>query len=115
MSTNGLVSEEIGNRIQLARKEAEGMTQEELGHLVGVTSRSVAAWEAGDVVPFKYLRKLSDYLNRSPAWILYGEDARTASPDALDEITQKLDQILEMLSRTSEADASMKPRGRKQT
>ena len=88
---NGLRAREIGKRIQQARKEAGGMTQRELGDLLGVTERSVAAYEAGDVVPYRYLRQLESTLNRPAAWFLYGEEVRP------DQVTEQQEEILRLL------------------
>lgn len=94
---NGLRAREIGKRIQQARKEAGGMTQRELADLLGVTERSVAAYEAGDVVPYRYLRQLESALGRPAAWFLYGDEVR---PDAMLENQEK---ILELLREILEA------------
>ena len=91
--TNALRAREIGKRIKLARQEAGGMTQRELADLLGVTERSVAAYESGAVVPYRFLRKLEENLAKPAAWILYGE---AADPPA-GEIIAKLDEILALL------------------
>src|SRR5688500_7691166 len=82
-------AKEIGGRIRQARKEAGGMTQRELGDLLGVTERSVNAYEAGEVVPYRFVRDLELVLNVPAAWILHGDGAL--------EETRKLDEMLEML------------------
>jgi transcriptional regulator with XRE-family HTH domain len=96
-------AKEIGERIQLARRESGGMTQRELADLLGVTERSVAAYEAGDVIPYRFIRKLEEVLSRPATWLLYGEEgengATTASSAKQDEIIQKLDQIITLLKR----------------
>jgi len=102
---NGIKATEIGKRIKLARKESGGMTQRELGDLLGVTERSIAGYEAGEVIPYRFLRQLESALNRPAAWILYGDDV--APPAAtqetilfkLDEIRSVQDQILKVLSK----------------
>lgn len=73
-------AKEIGARIALARREADGMTQRELADLIGVTERSVAAYEAGDVIPYRFMRQLQSLLNRPVQWILYGEES-TVDPE----------------------------------
>lgn len=79
-------AKEIGSRIQQARREAGGMTQRELGDLLGVTERSIAAYEAGEVVPYRFLRELERILGVEAAWILHGEDVvRTQESQQLAE------------------------------
>lgn len=91
-------AEEIGARIALARREADGMTQRELADLLGVTERSVAAYEAGEVIPYRFMRQLEQLLNRPANWILYGEaTSATDWQEAFAEVSQKLDEILAQL------------------
>jgi transcriptional regulator with XRE-family HTH domain len=65
---------EIGARIVQARKELGGMRQEELADLIHVSVRSMQAYEAGEVVPYRKLKALETVLGKSMAWILHGED-----------------------------------------
>jgi transcriptional regulator with XRE-family HTH domain len=92
-------AKDIGSRIALARKEADGMTQRELADLLGVTERSVAAYEAGEVIPYRFMRQLEQLLNRPANWILYGE-----MPSDDDDIRRSLEalhtKLDELLSRT---------------
>lgn len=62
----------IGTRIAQARREA-GLTQEELADLVGVSTRSLQSYEAGNVVPYKHIRKLAKVLKRQVEWFLHGD------------------------------------------
>jgi transcriptional regulator with XRE-family HTH domain len=88
---------EIGRRIAEARKEAGGMTQEELGELVGVSVRSIAAWELGDVIPYRHLKELEKATGASAAWFLHGAESTDVRDQQLDEISRKLDEILRRL------------------
>lgn len=92
-------AKEIGGRIALARKEADGMTQRELADLLGVTERSVAAYEAGEVIPYRFMRQLEQLINRPANWILYGEqqngDVDLAKQVA--DLTAKVDQLLALM------------------
>jgi transcriptional regulator with XRE-family HTH domain len=96
-----LRSREVGERIAQARREADGMTQRELADLISVTERSVAAYEAGDVIPYRYMNKLEEVLGRSSSWILYGEETPTTAAlgERADEMNAKLDTILELLQQ----------------
>jgi transcriptional regulator with XRE-family HTH domain len=60
----------IGRRIAQARQEAGGMTQEELGDLLGVTTRSVQGYEAGAVIPWKHFNRLEEIFHRPLDWFL---------------------------------------------
>ena len=86
-------SREIGRRIALARREAGGMTQRELSDLLGVTERSIAAYEAGDVIPYRLMKRLEAVTNRPASWILYGDSAGSAIEVLLREIIERLDVI----------------------
>lgn len=65
---------EVGARIAEARKHA-GLTQESLAAKLGVTRRSIQAYEAGAVIPYKRLARLAELLDRSPTWLLNGTHA----------------------------------------
>lgn len=88
----------VGRRIAIARKEAGGMTQGELADALQVSKRSVAAYEAGAVLPFRYLGRIETAVAKPKAWLLYGDDA-LPNPNAilakldgvLDEIVTRLD------------------------
>src|SRR3990167_6631067 len=82
---------EVGRRIAQARKEVNGtgMTQRELADLLGVSERSVAAYEAGEVIPYRFMRDLENYLDRPASWILHG----TETIDRDDQLLELLNQI----------------------
>lgn len=53
----------FGKRLQAARKSAGFRTQEALGDLLGVTSRTIRYWEADTYpVPLEYRDKLAELL-----------------------------------------------------
>lgn len=89
---------EIGQRIALARRLADGMTQRELADLLGVTERSVAAYEAGDVIPYRFMRQLENLLNRPASWFLYGE-LQPAADEAIVRLTERVEKLIEMLEK----------------
>ncbi len=84
---------EVARRIAQARKEADGMTQRELADLLGVTERSVAAYESGEVIPYRFMRDLEKYLNRPAGWFLHGDSALES------EQHQQFDVLLAELKR----------------
>ena len=62
----------IGARIAEAR-HAKGLTQEQLAGACSFSMRSLASYEAGNSIPFKFLHELSEVLERRVAWFLYGD------------------------------------------
>ncbi len=60
----------IGNRIKAERLK-RGLTQEELGKLIGVSKVAISHYERGEEQPkMKKLVKLSEVLNLTPNYIL---------------------------------------------
>lgn len=66
---------DIGKKIKAARL-AKGMTQEELGNLLGVQKSAVAKYESGRVVNIKRstLKKISDVLGIRPSELIIEAD-----------------------------------------
>ena len=97
---------EIGLRIAEARREAGGMGQRELGELVGVTERSVQAWEAGEVIPYRYLRDLERALGRPAAWLLHGPEAVLGHDESSRQILEALGRLqksVDVIAKTTGA------------
>lgn len=87
----------VGRRIALARKEAGGMTQRDLADRLQISKSSVAAYEAGAVLPLRHLAKIETAVSKPKAWLLYGDEAL---PNAiLEEVEGVLDSIMENLDR----------------
>ena len=64
----------VGEKIRSARI-AKGMTQEELGKILGVQKSAIAKYEKGRVVNIKRstLKKISDVLGIRPSELIYEE------------------------------------------
>lgn len=73
------------------------MTQRELGELIGVTERSIAAYEVGDVIPYRFLKELERVLGVQAAWLLHGEDATDLKDKQLEEILLALRDLREQV------------------
>jgi transcriptional regulator with XRE-family HTH domain len=85
----------VWRRIALARKEAGGMTQRDLADRLQISKRSVAAYEAGAVLPLRHLGKIETAVSKPKAWLLYGDEAL---PNAiLEKLEGVLDSIMESL------------------
>lgn len=63
---------DIGEKIRSAR-QAKGMTQEELGNILGVQKSAIAKYESGRVVNIKRstLKKISDVLGIRPSELIF--------------------------------------------
>lgn len=70
----------IGERIKQARIEA-GLIQEELGDLIGMSTRTVQSYEAGTSSPYRKIREISAVTSRSVEWLLHGDPDGEPAPD----------------------------------
>lgn len=71
---------ELSDRIALVRKAA-GLTQEQLGALVGVTRQAVSKWESGQAVPDAVTAaKLCEALHVSADFVLLGKEPDGVQP-----------------------------------
>lgn len=83
---------EIGEKIKQARL-VKGLTQEELGNLLGVKKSAIAKYECGRVVNIKRstLKKLSDILGLRPSELIFTADMEEQKKsDALADIVVKM-------------------------
>ena len=73
----GGVQVEIGQKIRKARLE-RGMTQQELGAIVGVQKSAIAKYENGKVVNIKRstLQKIASALNIRPSELIFTESPK---------------------------------------
>lgn len=80
---------EIGDKIREARL-AKGMTQEELGELIGVQKSAIAKYENGRVVNIKRstLKKISDILGLRPSELIFEEEQK--KNDVLSDIIVRM-------------------------
>ena len=71
---------EIGQKIKKARLE-KGMTQQELGDMVGVQKSAIAKYENGRVVNIKRstLQKITKALDIRPSELLFNESPKEAA------------------------------------
>ena len=85
-------AKEIGERIKEARRQA-GLTQDELADLVEVTTRTIQAYEAGDIDAYRKLNKLASVLNREVSWLLHGDEEAIPDDDRLGQVVHKLEEL----------------------
>jgi transcriptional regulator with XRE-family HTH domain len=92
---------DIGAKIKAAR-QAKGMTQEELGGILGVQKSAIAKYESGRVVNIKRstLKKISDVLDIPPFELIFdeGHQRMQKKNDILSDIILKLNEDMELLS-----------------
>lgn len=71
---------EIGKKIKAARI-TKGMTQHELGEIIGVQKSAIAKYESGRVVNIKRstLQKIASALNMRPSELIFEESPRDAA------------------------------------
>ncbi len=73
---------ELKDRIAAVRRAA-GLTQEQLGELVGVTRQAVSKWESGQTVPdAATIAALCEALHVSADYVLLGKEPEEAPPAA---------------------------------
>lgn len=100
---------DIGTKIKNARI-AKGMTQEELGKVLGVQKSAIAKYESGRVVNIKRttLKKISDVLDIRPTELIYGVSLDVQKTnDILSDIILTLredDELLEIIDKLTKLD-----------
>lgn len=107
MTRKGVIRLEIGNKIREARL-AKGMTQEELGDMLGVQKSAIAKYESGRVVNIKRstLKKISDILGLRPAELIFEEEQK--KNDVLADIIVRMrtdDEFLSLVESMYKLDA----------
>lgn len=86
-----------GRRIASRRKDVH-LSQRALAAELRVSVRTLQYYEAGKIIPFRHLTKLSALLGRSPAWLLYGHEQADVD-DLLARSRQQRDELRTNLAR----------------
>lgn len=91
----------IGVKIKTAR-QAKGMTQEELGDILGVQKSAIAKYENGRVVNIKRstLKKISDVLDIPPFELVFDEVKKKPTED--DELSENIKQLVDFAKSVPE-------------
>lgn len=99
----------LGERLIAARKE-QGMSQQEVADLIHVSSRSMQAYESDDVVPYRYLRELSEVLEKPMGWILHGDEAPEETGELKPILLDILKELQKISQQTDHGTTATKPR-----
>lgn len=83
----------VGARIAQARRES-GLTQRELAHELGVTTRSLQNYEAGAIVPWRHLRRIETVTHKRTGWLLDDGSGpgNAVSPHAISELLEAMEE-----------------------
>ena len=95
---------DIGMKIKAARI-AKGMTQEELGEILGVQKSAVAKYENGRIVNIKRstLKRISDVLDIPPFELVFDEEKPTQD----DELSANIKQLIDFVKQVPEEKAEL--------
>jgi transcriptional regulator with XRE-family HTH domain len=75
----------IGARL-VELRNAAGMKQREVADVVGVSERSIQAYEQGETIPWRFGSQFAELFNTSVAYIWYGQDGLSGNSDNLLQI-----------------------------
>lgn len=89
--------EEIGVRIAQAREKA-GLTQEELGDIIDMSTRQVQNYEAGDSKPYKKIKEIAAATGVTVEWLLGTEPSEQAAEAGAD-LAERLDRLAQAQER----------------
>jgi transcriptional regulator with XRE-family HTH domain len=95
MSEDKAKAREIGARLQQARLE-KALRQIDVATGLGVSERSIQAYEHGETVPHRFRDELEGILGRPAEWLFDGERARRVPRDQeerLRSIEARLDKL----------------------
>jgi transcriptional regulator with XRE-family HTH domain len=91
---------QVGDRIKFLRNNNE-ISQPQCANLLNISLRTYQRYEQGERLPGpKLLDKMSDILNASPAWIVFGQTT-SEGPFNEDDICEVFDKIELLFSRGS--------------
>ena len=93
---------DIGLKIKAAR-QAKGMTQEELGEILGLQKSAIAKYESGRVVNIKRstLKKISDVLDIPPFELVFDE-SKIGKPTNDDELSENMKKLIDFAKSVPE-------------
>ena len=98
---------DIGLKIRAARK-AKGLSQEDLGKLLGVQKSAVAKYENGRIVNIKRstLKKISEVLDIPPSELIF-DGSQNKKPTEDDGLTENMRALIEFAKSVPDDKAAM--------
>lgn len=92
---------DISKRIRQARKEAH-LSQQALAQAIGVSDKSISAYEKGRAVPsINKLKKIAAFTNQSLNFFTEEKIAESIVSSKLNKIEQELKEIRKLLKKSS--------------
>jgi transcriptional regulator with XRE-family HTH domain len=85
---------EAGKRIKEVR-ERRGLTQDELGELLGVVSRTVSAYERGERLDWRVLPEIGEALGEDPIWLANGKRYESRLDQLEERLAQRIEKVVE--------------------
>jgi len=81
----------MGDRMRELRKE-RGITQEELGHLIGVQKSAIRKYEKGTIKSIKQdaILKMSRFFNVNPCYLMGMSDNRNLAQSSQEDYMEKI-------------------------
>lgn len=89
----------VGDKIKFLRK-SKGLTQTELGAIVGVKKNAVSKWECGRVedIPTSTIKALAALFEVKPSYLIDDNAKQPTESDGLSETDRQLIALLKLLS-----------------
>lgn len=101
-STQGKTLDEIALRIRKARREAH-LSQMELGNGIGVSDKSISAYEQGrSIPPFEKLKKIAEVTSHPLAYFTEDNVTETTITAKLQSIERELQEVKNLLKKSKE-------------
>ena len=93
--------EDLAERIKVAREDAR-MSQRELGTAIGVSDKSISAYEQGrSIPPFEKLRKIAEKTKHPITYFTEDDNDTSVIVSKLGMIEKELTEIRALLKKTS--------------
>jgi transcriptional regulator with XRE-family HTH domain len=84
--------EEIGDRIKQARDRA-GLRQEDLADLIGMSTRQIQNYEAGESKQYAKLRAIAEATGVRVEWLLHGDEETVSRDEELHALREELGEV----------------------
>lgn len=98
----------MGERIKMLRKE-KGLTQEQLGAMLGVQKAAIWKYEKGNVANIKRstIQKMSEIFDVSPNYLMCYSEKRKDEPPSHEELPANARELVSLFSKIPEEKQQM--------